>query len=59
MANILIVEDEASIRQVLDMHLTLVGHACRLTGDAREAREELALCAQAVCAGNRRGFAPA
>ena len=41
-ADILIVEDEASIRQVLDMHLTLVGHACRCAQDAREAREMLA-----------------
>ena len=41
-ADILIVEDEASIRQVLDMHLTLVGHACRCAQDACEAREMLA-----------------
>ena len=41
-ADILIVEDEASIRQVLNMHLTLGGHACRCAKDAREAREMLA-----------------
>ncbi len=42
MADILIVEDEASIRQVLSMHLTLVGHAVREAQDAATAR---ALCA--------------
>ena len=41
MADILIVEDEASIRQVLRMHLTLVGHACREAQDAAQAREML------------------
>ncbi len=38
MADILIVEDEASIRQVLSMHLTLVGHGVREAEDARQAR---------------------
>ena len=38
MADILIVEDEASIRQVLRMHLTLVGHACREAEDAAAGR---------------------
>ncbi len=41
MADILIVEDEASIRQVLRMHLTLVGHACREAEDAAAARAML------------------
>ncbi len=38
MADILIVEDEASIRQILSMHLTLVGHGVREAEDARQAR---------------------
>lgn len=42
MADILIVEDEASIRQVLRMHLTLVGHACREAESAAAARAMLA-----------------
>lgn len=38
MADIMIVEDEASIRQVLGMHLMLVGHSVRQTRDAQQAR---------------------
>jgi len=38
MADILIVEDEASIRQILSVHLTLVGHGVREAEDARQAR---------------------
>ena len=38
MANIMIVEDEASIRQVLSMHLKLVGHQVRQAQDAQAAR---------------------
>lgn len=41
MAEILIVEDEAAIRQVLSMHLTLVGHAVREACDAAQARDLL------------------
>ena len=41
MARILIVEDEASIRLVLQMHLSLVGYDVLTAGDAREAREIL------------------
>lgn len=39
MADIMIVEDEASIRQVLDMHLQLVGHSVRAAQDAAGARQ--------------------
>ena len=42
MADILIVEDEASIRQILGMHLSLVGHAVREAEDAAAAREMIA-----------------
>ena len=38
MADIMIVEDEASIRQVLGMHLRLVGHRVREAQDAASAR---------------------
>ena len=38
MADIMIVEDEASIRQVLGMHLKLVGHRVRASQDAAAAR---------------------
>ena len=38
MADIMIVEDEASIRQVLGMHLRLVGHRVREAQDAGQAR---------------------
>ena len=38
MADIMIVEDEASIRQVLSMHLKLVGHQVRQAQDAQTAR---------------------
>ena len=38
MADIMIVEDEVSIRQVLSMHLKLVGHAVRAAQDAAQAR---------------------
>ncbi|MBQ7886731.1 MAG: response regulator transcription factor [Clostridia bacterium] len=38
MADIMIVEDEASIRQVLSMHLKLVGHRVREAQDAAQAR---------------------
>lgn len=38
MANILIVEDDAAVRQVLTMHLELVGHTCREAGNAAAAR---------------------
>ncbi len=38
MADIMIVEDEASIRQVLGMHLKLVGHRVRAAQDAAQAR---------------------
>jgi len=38
MADILIVEDEASIRQVLGMHLRLVGHQVCEAADAQQAR---------------------
>ena len=41
MANILIVEDDISIRVVTKMHLSLVGHAVFEAGDAAEAREIL------------------
>ena len=39
MADILIVEDEASIRKILRMHLALVGHAVREAQDAQIARK--------------------
>ncbi|MBR4039449.1 MAG: response regulator transcription factor [Clostridia bacterium] len=39
MADIMIVEDEASIRQVLSMHLMLVGHRVREAQNAESARE--------------------
>lgn len=42
MADILIVEDEASIRQILRMHLALVGHAVREAEDAAMARRLMA-----------------
>lgn len=38
MADIMIVEDETSIRQILRMHLTLVGHTVREAEDAANAR---------------------
>ena len=38
MADIMIVEDEAAIRQVIGMHLTLVGHAVQEAEDAVRAR---------------------
>jgi len=38
MADILIVEDDVSIREILKMHLTLVGHGVRAAADAKEAR---------------------
>lgn len=38
MADIMIVEDEAAIRQVLSMHLRLVGHGVREAQDAAMAR---------------------
>lgn len=41
MADILIVEDDASIRQVLSMHLMLVGYDVRAAQDARQARDML------------------
>ena len=37
-ANILIVEDDPAIRQVMVMHLDLVGHHCAEAQDARQAR---------------------
>lgn len=40
MADILIVEDEAPIRQVLAMHLSLVGHAVREAEQAQAARAQ-------------------
>lgn len=41
MANILIVEDDLSIRLMIKMHLSLVGHAVFEAGSANEAREIL------------------
>ncbi len=41
MAHILIVEDDISIRVMIKMHLSLVGHAVFEAGDAAEAREIL------------------
>ena len=38
MADILIVEDDASIREILEMHMQLVGHSVRAAEDARQAR---------------------
>ena len=38
MANILIAEDDAAVRQVLTMHLELVGHTCREAENASVAR---------------------
>ena len=38
MANILVVEDDTAIRQVLVMHLELVGHTCREADNASVAR---------------------
>jgi len=38
MADILIVEDDASIREILHMHLSLVGHCARAAQDAVQAR---------------------
>ena len=42
LADILIVEDEASIRQILGMHLTLVGHTVREAEEAASARALMA-----------------
>ena len=42
MADIMIVEDEAPIRQILSMHLSLVGHSVREAQDAAAARALLA-----------------
>ena len=42
MARILIVEDDAAIREVLGMHLELVGHTCMEAQDAAHARGLLA-----------------
>lgn len=41
MASVLIVEDEAAIRQVISMHLALVGHDVREAADSSQARAEL------------------
>lgn len=41
MAGILIVEDEAAIRQVLTMHLALVGHTVLEAADSAQARAKL------------------
>lgn len=41
-ARILVVEDDAAIRQVLTMHLELVGHTCLEAEDAAHARALLA-----------------
>ena len=41
MAKILIVEDDASIRVMIKMHLSLVGHTVFEAGDALEARQTL------------------
>lgn len=41
MARVLVVDDEAAIRDLLAMHLKLVGHQCLLAEDALAAREEL------------------
>lgn len=38
MAHILTVDDDADIRDMLDMHLTLAGHQCLSAKDAAEAR---------------------
>ena len=38
MANILMADDSAEIRDMLAMHLTLAGHRCLSAGDAAEAR---------------------
>ena len=38
MAELLIVEDDASIREILHMHLSLVGHSVRKAQDAAQAR---------------------
>ena len=42
MADILVVEDEQAIRQILRMHLTLVGHSVREAQDAAAARALMA-----------------
>ena len=42
MALILLCDDEPSIRDMLQAHLTLAGHTCLCAQDAREARELLA-----------------
>ncbi|MBQ7785700.1 MAG: response regulator transcription factor [Clostridia bacterium] len=42
MADIIIVEDDCSIREILRMHLELVGHRVRAAEDARRARVFLA-----------------
>ena len=41
MAKILIVEDDASIRVMIKMHLSLAGHTVFEAGDALEARQTL------------------
>ena len=41
MARILIVEDDCSIREILHMHLELVGHSVRAAEDAQKARRIL------------------
>lgn len=41
MAKILIVEDDASIRVMIKMHLSLVGHTVFEAGDAVKARQTL------------------
>jgi len=41
MANILIAEDDEAVRQVLTLHLELVGHTCLVARDAAQARELL------------------
>ena len=42
MAQILLCDDEPSIREMLQAHLTLAGHTCLCAEDAREARALLA-----------------
>ena len=44
MANILIVEDDATIRQLTAMQLSLVGHQCLEAQDGVQMREQLAAC---------------
>ena len=38
MARLLIVEDDEAIRELLTLHLSLVGHACTAAEDAARAR---------------------